>query len=306
MAEPAPQTAPQTAPRPAPQTAPQTAQQRDGAAPAGAAQFGWQPEELAFVLPFGTGLKLSAEMLGGGQAKYEVPAKYLPPLPGLSVDSVTFDPKSTKAMVAVKGMTAIPLTEARGYNLDFGRDGKPAKVAIKTQMTPAWMGKPDLALSWAPETGLVASVTAAAAQFVPKSLSKVSSATGDVALTLADGTLSGALDTTVTVKDVVQAQIKGAFAPDGLAATVDLLSLSRFIGAAKGQGSIDAAGVLTARLDKQAGELTTPVPGLTFKGGTLALSYNADATVSGGFTDLALSYAGIADATATFLIEGGK
>ena len=268
-----------------------------------AAQFGLR-DDGAFVLPIGAGVRLGPELLG--KAKVEIDRKHLPSLPGLRLDSVGFDPGSRSAMVAIKGKTAIPLTEERPFALNFGRDGKPSAFSIHTKATLDWIGRPDLRLSWAPDTGLAASVTVAASKFLPASLAKVATATGDVTLSLDQGKLSGDLDTVITIRDMLRAEIKGGFGPAGLAAKVALDSQSKWLGEVKGLGAINAAGVLSARIEKQATELPTPVRGLSFKGGMLSVALNPDRTISGGFTGLTLDYAGLATATASFMIEGGK
>ena len=146
----------------------------------------------------------------------------------------------------------------------------------------------------------------AASKFLPASLAKVATATGDVTLSLDQGKLSGDLDTVITIRDMLKAEIKGGFGPAGLAAKVALDSQSKWLGEVKGLGEINAAGVLSARIEKQATELPTPVKGLSFKGGMLSVALNPDRTISGGFTGLTLDYAGLATATASFMIEGGK
>ena len=261
-------------------------------------------DDGAFILPFGPGLRLGPELLG--KAKVEIDRKHLPALPGLRLDTVGFDPRNRNAMISIKGKTAIPLTEERDFALNFGRDGKAAAVNIQTKATLDWIGRPDLRLSWAPDTGLAASVTVAAAKFLPASLAKVATATGDISLSLDQGKLSGALDTVIIIRDVLKAEIKGGFTPEGLAAKVALDSQSKWLGEVKATGAIDAGGVLTAKIEKQATELPSPIKGLSFKGGVFSVALNSDRTISGGFSGLTLDYAGLATATASFMIEGGK
>ena len=284
--------------------------QAEGAVPAMqiATQIGLL-DDGAFVLPFGTGLRLEPALLGidlKKRVKVEIDRKYLPPLPGLTLESFAFDPKSPKAMIAIKGKTAIPLTEERPFALNFGENGKPAAVKINTTATLDWLGRPDLKLEWAPDAGLTLGITLPASRFVPAALAKLATVTGDVALSLDQGKLSGGIDTTITVKDVLKADIKGSFTPDGLAAKIGLESQSKWLGEIKGAGEIDKAGMLSAKIEKNATELPTPVKGLSFKGGVFAVALNNDRSVSGGFTGLTLDYAGLATATASFMIEGGK
>lgn len=268
-----------------------------------AAEFGLQ-DDGAFILPFGTGLRLAPQWVG--KVKAEVDKKHLPPLPGLKLDTVGFDLNNRLAMLSIKGKTAIPLTEERDFKLAFDHDGKPATFSVHTKATLDWLGRPELHLEWTPEEGLKTTLKVAAAKFVPATLAKVAMATGDVTLTLQQGQLSGDLDTVITVRDVLKAAIKGGFTPKGLAATVDLESQTKFLGEVKASGKIDAAGQLSARIEKQAAELPTPIRGLSFKGGTFLVALNNDRSVSGGFTDVMLDYAGLASATASFALTGGK
>jgi hypothetical protein len=302
---PAPQQAP---PQPAPpQPAPEGQVPVGPGGPDIAAQLGWLADEGVFVLPFGVGLRLTAEAIGDGKKKIEIAQQYLPKLPGLTIETAEFNPQSASAMVKFKGQTAIPLTDAKPYSISFRKsDGKPSDFSVKTQSTLEWMGKPSLSLSWTPAEGLKAEAVVKADKFVPKSLAKVATAQGDLTLSLANGMLSGTIDTTIATKDVLTAHLKGAFTTEGLAASVDLASNTKWLGEVKGQGAIDAAGQITARIDKAAGELPSLIPGLTFKGGMMSVVLNSDGTISGGFEGLTLDYAGLATATASFTIASGK
>lgn len=287
-------------PQPEPQTdAPQGAE-------AVAAQIGWIETEGAFVLPFGAGLRLGAEVLGDGSAATEIALDKVPRLPGLLIEEAAFDPLSQSAMVSITGKTAVPLTEESAFTLNFGRTGTPSEFNVRSKILLDWMGQPDLALSWTPDGGLVTTVTVAASQFVPEALSAVAQAQGDVVLTLTDGKLSGALDTEVTLPNLMRTRLSGAWNAEGLAATVDLVSMAPWLGDVSGQGAITAAGQISARLDKPAGELPATIPGLSFNGGMMSVFLNPDGTLGGGFTDLAMDYRGIATTTASFMVDGGQ
>lgn len=301
-------------PEPQPQTPTPTPTQNDAGTPETdpngpaqvAEQIGYLEDEGAYVLPFGAGVKLSAAVLGTSNRRSEIALREIPRLPGLNVTSAEFQRRSSSEMIKLSGQTAIPLTQARDFTLKFRRDGRPQSFAVTTRSTLDWLGNPRLSLTWSPEEGLATSATVQANRFVPQALRNKVTTDGDLTLGLSDGKLSGALDTTITAPDLIRAHIQGSFAPDGLSATVDLTAQTQWLGETTGEGSINSEGEVTARIQKTAGELATPIPGLTFTGGTMSIGLEADGSISGGFAALSLEYADVATATATFNVRQAK
>lgn len=296
-----PQSAP---PQPAPQQ-PQTQTPQPQTAEQGVAQsVGWQEEEGAYILPFGAGVTLGPELLGDGK-EAEIGLDKLPKLPGLEIKDAKFKRNSNSRMITLTGSTAIPLTEASDFTLKFSKDGKPSGFKVKTKLALDWLDRPKMEIDWSPDGGLRSELTVDAKKFIPETVRSKGKADGNLTLGLAEGKLSGAIDTTVTVPDLIEGHFKGAFGPDGLSATVALANKAEFLGELTGEGQIGADGALSATLTKTAGEMSLPVPGLKVLGGGMSVSLNADGTITGGITDLAMQYGTFASTTVTFGIDKG-
>lgn len=312
MTEPAAQTpSPATAP-PAPQTPAPEGQQRapagaegpQNAAEAAAQQLGWIEDEGAFVLPLGAGVRLGPDVIGEGR-RAEIPLTEIPTIPGLNVTAANFDRNRSSRMVELTGTTAILLTEESNFTLRFSRTGEPSGFNVRTNIALDWLDNPALRITWSPDGGLTAETTVQATKFIPEAVQQRAQAEGDLTLSIADGKLSGAIDTTVTVPEVVEGHFLGNFSPDGLSATVDLTNKAEWLGDLTAQGSINSDGQMSATLTKSAGEMTTPVPGLQFLGGQLSVGLNTDGTLSGAITDFSLQYGTFANTVATFRLENG-
>lgn len=278
--------------------------QAENAAQGVAEQIGWLEEEGAFVLPLGAGVRLGADVLGEERTA-DIPLTEIPHIAGLTVAEARFNRTSDSRMIELTGTTAIPLVRASDFTLRFSRQGTPSGFNVRTNLTLDWLDNPELRLDWTPDGGLTTEVTVEAAKFVPEAVRRRATAEGDLTLGIANGQLSGNIDTTITVPNVLEGHFEGAFGADGLSATVNLTNKAEFLGELTGQGSIDAEGQMSATLTKSAGEMATPIPGLQFNGGTLSVSLNNDGTISGGITELAMQYGSFADTVVTFNIEGG-
>ncbi|NBD31172.1 MAG: hypothetical protein GVY31_14195 [Alphaproteobacteria bacterium] len=278
-------------------------EQPGSAAQGVAEQIGWIEEEAAFVLPLGAGVRLGPDVLGE-ERRADIPLTAIPDIPGLSVAEAAFNRRSNSRMVELTGTTAIPLVRDSAFRLRFSRQGTPSGFDVRTSLALDWLDNPDLRLRWTADGGLTTEVTVEASQFVPAAARRHARAEGDLTLGIANGQLSGDIDTTITIPNIVEGHFQGAFGEDGLSASVELANKAEFLGDLSAQGRVDAAGQLSATLTKSAGEMAAPIPGLQFNGGTLSVSLNNDGTLSGGITDLAMQYGTFADTTVTFTIEG--
>ncbi|NRB36804.1 MAG: hypothetical protein HRU31_19215, partial [Rhodobacteraceae bacterium] len=253
--------------------------------------------------PLGAGSKLAADVLGEGRGQTDIPLTGLPRIPGLSLQGAKFHHSENR--IDLNGTTAIPLLRDARFNLRFDRRARPSRFNVRSNLEIGWLGNPRVDLSWDAESGVNTSVTIAASRFVPQSVGRQAEAQGDVTLGMADGKLSGNIDTTVTLPDVVEAKFKGAFGPDGLSAEVDLTNKAAWLGELTAKGSVDNQGQLSASMTKTAGDMATPVPGLRMMGGSLTLGFGNDRNFNGAINELQLKYGTVAESTVTFTVANG-
>ncbi|KGK41930.1 hypothetical protein LH51_10950, partial [Nitrincola sp. A-D6] len=216
-----------------------------------------------------------------------------------------FNRNDSRKMVELRGTTAIPLVRETPYRLGFARDGRPSGFNVRTHLAIDWLDNPEMRIAWSPDGGLSTTVTVPAVKFVPSAVRRRAQTEGDLVLSLSEDRLAADIDTRFTLPDLVEGRFQGAFASDGLSAGVQLTNKAEWLGEASAEGSVSADGSLSARLEKTAGELVSPVPGLRFTGGRFAVTLEGDGGLGGSVSELGMEYGGIAQTQASFSIANG-